>query len=226
MTTAIKLRGNDYQSTPVAADIRSLLGGLLAADWRQALIARGNGWHVDVGAFSTPITGGGAGTILDLDQPEFGISVPSGYTLVPLRMHIACQTPLIAADSDESEILLAVDRAAAWAGDGTVTTETPSNMRTNSTGACPASVFSAATADITDPVLGIELAHAVKVGDVQGTAANALWGDLALVYEPLHPPFLVGPCAVYGYFGGTVATTGFANLDFLVIASSLITGLS
>lgn len=226
-TVEAVMTSKNYAATgAVESDLRNLLDSVLVADWRQALIARGFGWHVDVGAFSTPIQGGGAGTILDQDQPEFGISVPTGFTIIPLRFHVACQTPLIAADSDESEILIAVDRVAAYAGDGTVVSETPINMRTNGAGGCPATCFSAGTGNITNPTLGMELAHAVRVGDVQGIAANALWGDLELLYSPTNPPFLVGPCAVYGYFGGTVATTGFANLDFLVIPSSLITGLS
>jgi hypothetical protein len=220
------LRAKDFQSTPVQQDLRSLPGGgLVIGDWLAALVARGFGWHFDVGAFSTPITGGGNGTVLDQDQPEFGISIPTGYACIPLRLAVACQTPLMAADNDESEILIAVDRAAKWAADGTVTAETPTNMRTDQTGACPLSCFSAATANITNPTLGIELAHAVKVGDVQGTAANALWGDLALVYEPARPPMIVGPAAIYGYWGGTVATSGFANLDFIALPSTLFTVL-
>lgn len=215
-----------YDSSNTESSLRGVLGGLLMADWRQALVARGFGWHIDVGAFSTPITGGGNGTVLDQDQPEFGVSVASGWTLVPLRVHVVCQTPLIAADADESEILLAADRAAAWANDGTVTSETPTNMRSDITDGSPANCFSAATANITSPTLGIELGHAAVTGDVQGTAATALWGELSLLYEPLNPPFLVGPAAMYGYWGGTVATTGFAQVDFLVFRSSEINDLS
>lgn len=227
MAAPVLSRFKDYQASPEEVDLRGVLGAALAADWRMAMVARGLGYHVDVGAFSTPIVGGGNGTIFDQDQPEFGISVASGYCVVPLRVHVSCQTPLIAADSDESEILLAVDRAAAWAGDGTVTTETAVNMRTNSTGnPTGVSIFSAATGNITNPTLGMELAHKVIVGDVQGTAANALWGALELLYEPLNPPLLIGPCCLYGYWGGTVATSGFANIDFLAFPSSLVTGLS
>jgi len=219
------LRAKDFAATPVEADVRALLSGLLVADWRQALIARGLGWHVDVGAFSTPIVGGGAGTVIDLDQPELGISIGAGWVLVPLRIHVVCQTPLIAADNEESEILLAVDRTAEYARDGTVVSEVPTCLRTSTVGGCPATVFSAATADITDPVLGIELAHSVKAADFQGTPATAFWGDLSLLYEPRHPPFIVGPAALYGYFGGTAAVSGFINADFLVFSSTLIIGL-
>lgn len=199
----------------------------MTADWRQAFIARGMGYHVDIGSFSTPITGGGNGTVIDLDQPEFGISVASGYTVVPLRVHVAALPGLQTTDSHESEILLAVDRAAAWAGDGTVTTETAVNMRTSATGnPTGVSIFSAATADITDPNLGMELAHVAKLTDVQGTAATVNLYDLVLLYEPKNPPFLVGPCALYGYWGGDVAVTGFANVSFLTFPTSLISGLS
>lgn len=225
-TIDLLCKAKDYSATPAEFDLRGLLGALTEANWRTALIARGYGWHVDVGAFSTPIQGGGAGTVFDQDQPEFGISVPSGYTLIPLRIDVAVQVPISAADSDENEILLAVDRAAAWAGDGTVTAETPINMRTNVTSGCPASCFSAATGNITNPTLGYELAHAVKIVDYVGTPANAMMNELKLLYEPLNPPFIIGPACLYGYWGGTVANTGFANIDFLVIASSLITGLS
>jgi hypothetical protein len=178
-----------------------------------------------VGALSTPIVGGGNGTILDLDQPEFGISIPSGYTCIPLRLHVAAQIALLAADSEESEILIAADVAAKWAGDGTVTTGVPKNMRSNVSAACPLSTFSAATGDITDPVLGHELAHAVKIGDVQ-TAVGTTLTDLVLLYEPTRPPIFIGPAAIYGYWGGTVAASGFANLDFLAVPSTLFSDLT
>lgn len=198
-------------------------GDLFIADWRDRLMLEGRAFMINVGAFSTPIQGGGAGTIFDQDQPEAIISVPSGTTIRPLRMHVQCQVPLLAADSEESEILIAVDRAAAWAGDGTVTTETALNMRTDNARASVCSCASAATANITNPTLGIELAHAVIIGDVQGVAANAMWTPLGLLYEPITPPFIVGPAAVYVYWGGTVATTGFAQLAWVEFPTTEVT---
>lgn len=227
MSIDAAVRALDYSATPAEAALRTFLGGLLAADWRQALVARGFGYHLDVGSFSTPLTGGGAGTVIDLDQPEFGISVASGYTLIPLRADVAVLPGLQTTDSHETEILLAADRSAAWAGDGTVTAATAANMRSNATGnPTGVSIFTAATADITDPVLGMELAHRAKLTDVQGTAATVNLMDLHLLYEPRVPPLLVGPCALYGYWGGSIACAGFANLDFLVVPSSLLTGLA
>ncbi len=222
-----KLRAMSFNSTPVPADLNEIMGALLNMDWRQSLIARGYGWHVDVGTFSTPITGGGNGTVLDADQPEFVIDIPSGYLMIPTRFDIVCQTPLIAADSDESEICVLADLSAvsgATATQGTV--ESPRNMRTNITTACPFNVVSAVTTTTTAaPTVGMELIHRVRVGDVQGTAANALWGELSALYEPLRCPIIIGPASVWGYWGGTVATTGFANLDFIAIASNLLSSL-
>lgn len=221
------LKARDFSAAPVDRNLRTLFDGLLNADWRQALIARGFGWHTDVGAFSTPAAGGGAAAVIDQDRPNLLISVTAGYTIIPLRFHVACLTPLLATDADESEILIAADIAAAaagYAGNGTI--ETPTNLRSNVASGCPAVVYSTASGNITNPTLGMELGHAIVVGDLNGTPANALWGELKLVYEPLHPPLLVGPCAVYVYHGGTVATTGFINADFLVVPSQLVTGLA
>lgn len=224
MSVDLLARAVNFEDTEHS--VRSFLNGVVGSDWRQALIGRGYGWHVDVGAFSTPIVGGGNGTVLDQDQPEFGISVAAGYTIIPVRLDITVLPGLQTTDSHETEALIAVDRAAAWAADGTVTTETPINMRSNVATGCPASVFSAATANITNPTLGYELAHAAKLTDIQGTAATVNLMELKLTYEPKNPPLLVGPCAVYGYWGGDIAASGFANLDFIVVPSTWITPLS
>ncbi len=223
MSVDVVARSVDFTDSEVAT--RSIFNAVLHADWRQALVARGYGWHVDVGAFSTPIVGGGAGTVIDLDRPEFGLSVPTGYCLIPLRFHAEAKPGVQTTDAHETEIVFAVDRVAAWVGDGTVTAETPLNMRTNVATGCPVSAFSAATADITDPVLGYELGHSIQAqhfGDATGTEM----ANIRLLYEPLTSPFLLGPCAVYGYWGGDIAAAGFASLDFIVVPSIWVTALS
>lgn len=196
-------------------------GTLAEVPWQQKLINAGYGFHVTIGTFSTPITGGGAGTVIDLDQPEGIISVPSGAAIIPVRFAVQCHVPLLATDANEAEILIAVDRTAAYAGDGTVTTATAFNMRTDNPLTTVCTAASAATADITDPVLGIELARAAITGDVQGTPATALWTPLDLVYEPKFAPVIVGPAAIYVYWGGTVATPGFAQLQWIELPSTL-----
>ena len=196
-------------------------GAAFISDWKQSLVMEGRGYHVTIGAFSTPIQGGGAGTIFDQDQPEGIISVPSGTCILPVRIHVQCQVPITAADSDENEILIAVDRLAAYPADGTVTSETAFNMRTDNPRTSNCTCASAATANITNPTLGIELAHAVKIVDYAGTPATALMNDLVCLYEPVTPPIIMGPAALYIYWGGTVAVTGFAQVQWLELPSTM-----
>ncbi len=196
-------------------------GTLVDVPWQQAYINAGYGFRATIGAFSTPITGGGAGTIIDQDQPEGIISVPDGSAIIPVRFAVQCHTPLLATDADEAEVLIAVDRLAAYAGDGTVTTETAFNMRTDNPRSSVCTVASAATANITNPTLGIELARKVIIGDMNGVPANALWGSLDFTYEPRFADVIVGPAAVYVYWGGTVAVPGFAQLAWIELPSSV-----
>jgi len=185
-------------------------------DWRQRAIMRGLGFRITVGAFSTPVAGGGATAVLDIDQPRALIGIPSGYHLVPLDFNVQCQVPLLATDSDESEILFAVDRTQDVSTTGTSTAETIYNMRTAlGTAGSVATARSVFTANMTLPVLEIELARAVIVGDVQGVAATALWTPLRLDYAPQFPDLITGPAMVAVYWGGTVATTGFGQFSWI-----------
>jgi hypothetical protein len=196
----------------------SPFGALHGMDWRSAAVLSGKGFHVTIGALSTPITGGGAGTILDLDQPEGIISVPLGTSIQPIRIHVQALQPLIATDADESEILIAVDRTAKWAVDGTRTDETIFNMRTDIVGGSNCVAASAFTADTTDPVLDIELARSIYVADSQ-SAVGVVNTKHELLYEPVAPPLIVGPAMIVIYWGGTVATPGFAEIQWVEMAT-------
>lgn len=198
----------------------SKLSSILAhPNWKMKAILEGRGYHMDIGAFSTPIVGGGNGTVIDQDQPEGAISIPEGTTIIPIRVSVQCQTPLLAADSDESEILIAWDQTAAIDG-GTSTSETALKLHDGSAITSNCTCYSAYTANCTNPTLSVELARSVKTGDMQGTPANALWGDLRLDYEPENPPIIVGPASLIVYFGGTVATSGFGQIEWLEFATA------
>lgn len=200
-------------------------GGGVVLDETDHMIARGFGRIVTVGAFSTGIVGGGNGTVLDLDQPELAIGVPAGYAIRPLRATCQVQVGLVAADNDENEILLAVDPWGLWTGDGTFTSESPLNMRTDLKAGSACRVGSAFTADMTttpsggaaaDPVLDIELDRVVETFDVFSTGTSVLMKQLRLHYEPVRPPLIIGPATLLLYFGGTVATVGgFAQVAWL-----------
>lgn len=197
----------------------TLDGALFTQDWYAGRIIEGRGYHVSIGAVSTPIQGGGAGTVFDAEQSEGVLSIPSGTTIIPFRIHVQTQAPLIAADNDETEILIAVDRTAVSTASGsTGTAETIFNLRTDlgSTGSLVTAI-SANTSDHNTPTLGIELAGMHANADVQGTAATALWNRFDLLYEPKVPPMIAGPAALYIYWFGTVATTGFAQVQWIEI---------
>ena len=104
----------------------------------EELIANGYGRSMTVGAFSTGIVGGGNGTVLDIDQPEFIVSVPAGYVIRPIYVEIVVQPGVTTGDSDETEALLAVDSLGYMrvgptptGAAVTHTDETPTNMRTD-----------------------------------------------------------------------------------------------
>lgn len=188
-------------------------------DWKMRAVLQGRGFQVDVGAFSTPIVGDTH--VLDIDRPVGAISVPTGTSMIPIRVSVQCHTPLLATDADEAEILLGVDIAKANAfAETTHVDETILSMYLgNGTSLCDA--ISAQTANMTvAPVIGMELARAVATGDMNGTPANALWGTLDLLYEPAVPPVLVGPCTVCLYWGGTVQVSGFAQIQWLEFLTS------
>ena len=183
------------------------------------MIADGYGRNMTVGAFSTGIVGGGAGTIFDQNQPEFAVGVPAGYQIRPIHVEIVVQGGLATTDSDETEALLAVDSLGLWRGDGTLTIEQASNLNGRFAKGSVCRLGSAFTADMTtvtlggaeagaEPVLDMELARVAEDADLQGTAANMVYRQIRLVYEPNYPPF-VGPNAtLLGYWGGTRATIG------------------
>mgnify|MGYP001604571648 CR=1 FL=1 len=193
----------------------SPLGGAMVVHEVSQMIAKGFGRVATVGAFSTGV-GGGAAAIIDLDQPQLAVAVPTGYTIRPVRISVQVQGGLAATDNDETEILVAVDPYGQWTGDGTFTAELPINMRTDLGQGSACRVGSAFSADMTttpagaaaaDPVLDMELARKVNTLDIS-TIAGLFLHELSLVYEPLHGPFIVGPATLLVYWGGTVEPTG------------------
>lgn len=193
-------------------------GTLAAMEWKQLLVFEGRCFHTFDGVFSTPGAGGGALAPMESIRPRLGISVPVGTIIMPLRIKVDLQMPLLATDSDESEAMIAVDRTQAiGATTWTATALVPENLKTlglnRRTTAC--TVKKTATADLSPaPVYGMELAHVVKVGDVQGVAATTMWTGLELLYEPKASPLIVGPAGLFVLFGGTVATTGFVTCEW------------
>jgi hypothetical protein len=190
-------------------------------DWIQRRKLQGFGYGFNVGALSTPVVGGGDGTVVDLDQPEIGMIIPDGTTIVPILIAIQMTTPLLASDEDEAEALAFVDTTAATVAaalNGTwANTITPKNLRIalNNVHASECTVKSVCSADTTDPTESYDLFHEIIVGDVQGTPATALWTKNKVLYEPKSPDYIVGPASLFIYWGGTVAVNAFAQVEYL-----------
>jgi len=199
------------------------------ASWKEALLLEGRVWQITVGTMAaggdaTHIVGGGNGTTIDNDQPEFGVSVPVNTTLIPLRIDVACEA-LEDANDEVASILVIADNALAYANDGTVTTETPINLLDgHSTGgvATTATCLSAATGDITDPTVSMIIA-AESLAMTGAEAAGFSAVPLSMHYEPNIPHMIAGPCAFYGYWGGTGAVSGLAVATWAEVPSSRFT---
>jgi len=181
--------------------------------WKQLAVADAKGFHTEVGAFVTGIVGGGAVTIPDQDRPELVVSVPAGLMIFPIRIQFSAVIPNIAADADYEMALVAVDVTGAWDATGTATTETPTNMK-NGGAASGCTVRSAFTANMTNPTLSKELYKGMMTAELI-TGVGSLWTPSLPVYEPEIPHQIVGPAMLICYFGGSVATTGYINADWL-----------
>ncbi|KKM94026.1 hypothetical protein LCGC14_1202440 [marine sediment metagenome] len=185
----------------------------------QGLIYEGLGYSAFEGAFSTPAVGGGAAAIIDIDRPNMTLGVPDATTILLYAVYAQAQVPLLATDSDESEILLGVHVGTSIAV-AAATSVTPRNLLTGvANGSLIDAEITHATNITTAPTVDMELKHAVIIGDVQ-TTVGTTWGSLEMNYEPRYVTPVKGPGTVLFYRGGTVATTGFTQMYWVEVPTS------
>ena len=216
----------------VRETVRSLLARGLTGQPVDALIAAGQGGHVTIGALTTPILGGGGGTTIDIAQPEGVINIGAQVCLIPVRIHVEAEVGIVVADDEVSQIIIGVDTENSQDGinQTTVVNEAVFNMRTDqgNSFAGMVSAWSAVTAALTTvPTLDIELARAQEIRNF-GTAVAMNNVKFELLYEPKHPPLLVGGSngmTLLLYWGGTVAMSAFAQVQFVTCPSSWVTGV-
>jgi hypothetical protein len=196
-------------------------GAVIDMGWKQALVLAGQCFTATVGTLSTGIVGGGNGTVLDIDQPEFLIYVPTGLAIMPLRIAIQGNAADAVADHSVLEAVIALGEVA-WDGTGTCTTEVAYNMNRGSSLASGCSVRSAFTVDITTaPVHVLDLARAEVKIDLPANGETPIILDL--LYEPDPAPIIVGPATITGYWGGTSAVTGYAQLYWAEFTKAKVT---
>jgi hypothetical protein len=216
----------NYDANLTLSPARAINGNIVTLDWIQSLIARGFGWHTQVGTLITPIVGGGNGTVIIIGRPELLISIPAGQCMLPYRVNVQCQCPLLATDADKVEISITADTTQKWDGTGTFTSKVPTNARTDIGGACPAQAASSFSAAVTQTiVMSNDYARTLLTGDVQGTPATAIWTRPELIWEPKNPPIIMGPAMLVIHYGGTVAVNGYVQAEFLMLPSTLFQNL-
>lgn len=199
-------------------------GAVFAAPWIQGLILEGRCYMIQVGALTTPIVGGGNGTIVDLDQPEVNIGVPSGTTILPFRIDVQVENGATEADNAIAEIIIGIDRTATNTG-GTFTDETAVNLRTDNPYSSLCDPNSAYTANQTTEPTVIELARLQRVPLVDASSTARADTSMHLVFEPLYVPAIVGPAQLLIYWGGIEAISGYAQVFWAELASaSRVTG--
>ena len=200
-------------------------GSLFMADWKQAMIMEGRGFMINVGALTTPITGGGTGnTKPDANSPDISILVPSGTSFLPIRVEVEVSLPVIAATGNEVDILLGVDQDASHIADATAAgaAEVAYNMNTLHTRTSNCTTRSKNSTAYTDTLtMDIEITHVTKSAKVH-TSVGTVWQNMTLLYEPITPYIINGPAAFLGFWGGTAATSGFAIVQWIEIPSSML----
>lgn len=195
-------------------------GAIYVADWIEQAIRAGYGYYFTVGSMTAGtdiarVLGGGNGTSMDQDQPEFAIGLGNGW-LVPIRIMVDVHADIDAAD-DDANILVTVDLAANGVSTApTGTAGTVYNMLDGAGGTCSANVYHTITSDITDPTVS----EILIAKNIVSNATNVDTMELHVDYMPSHPPRYAGPCAIYGYWGGVAATYGVARVEFLVLPTA------
>lgn len=194
-------------------------GELFTVGWKNSLVQAGFAYRVTVGGIAAGgaeslVTGGGAGTVIDTNQPELAIGVAAGVFIIPLGFR--CSARIKMEDTAETgEILLFADTTQNIPAPVIASSvlEVPANLL----GGGPASVAraqSAVTTDITNPVASQFLVWKTLLNTDNGTAANAVTADLSVDWQPPYPTLLKGPCSVIGCWGGSNAAPGSCTFDW------------
>lgn len=189
-------------------------GSLITADWRSAAVMGGFGFTTIGGGFSTGKVGGGAGTTMDINTPEFLLSIPNGTCVMPLVIGVQVQMGA-PADAQEQEILVAIDQDIEWNKVGASTHADIYNLNTLSARASACTARNAITTTITaTPTTDIELARVVAEYSVSSGGESAQILDLC--YEPKTMVVINGPAMILVYHGGDAANIGgFVQLQWL-----------
>lgn len=202
MTITTDVKGVARQQGPVQSHdgaklpIRTTRDGIaFTASWKESLLLEGR-------CFSAPFAAMGATDIValdgagDLDRPDFCISIPQGYSLIPLKIVMSQQADLDTAVDDAFAIIMVDVAAAMDVSTSTVVSVTPMPCITGSPLTSVCTVFEASTtANITAPT-----ATAITLDCMQKQSGHPSGVcEVRLHYEPEVPFIIDGPAAIYGW---------------------------
>lgn len=205
-------------------------GQIATTNWKHELVLAGMVYRMSIGTITaggdiTLIQGGGAGTTIDLDQPEGVVAVDSGW-LIPIAFEFSAQVDMDA-DAEVGNVVVTADRSQATAAGATATVETPDNLLDGGA-AFAGRAYSAVTADVTDPIHSDILYYkTIRAAEFisNGTATNLTNGIVAEFSASKEwdlPTLLAGPCQLLVYWGGTAAVNAIASLVFAHVQSSAV----
>ena len=196
-----------------------------SADWKHQLAAAGllytatNQASAIGGGDVTLVVGGGNGTTIDSDQPEFIIGVDSGYYLIPIEVDVTGDMDADA-DGEYGSILVFADRTnAPPTTNASGTAITPVSLLDGGS-AFPGRCWGGSTGDITDPVVSELLGYEYYNTADNGTAASALPQHLVFHKEFGYPRILAGPCQLVICWGGTAAVNGLCSVVVAAVPTS------
>ena len=202
------------------------LGQLLTVNWKENLVLAGVVQSMHIGTLTAGadvgrITGGGAGTTIDSDQPEFICGPDTGY-MIPLEVRITMEADQDA-NADQVSAVIFADRTQAppTSVSGTPGIITPNNALDGGAAAGQGfRAFGGVTTDITDPVMSELLDYYFAQAIDNGTAASAHQIAHKLLFDPSAPTLLKGPCSLVAAYGGTIAVTGMLTAKVAIVPAS------
>ncbi len=164
-------------------------GAMVFQDWKMALAMEGRVFHAGGGIDMTPLTN----TAFDQDQPMLSVSVPSGTTILPLRVEIAIMSE---EQTTDATFYVARVTVAQTAGLG-VAAET---LATCTRSDLPRLTNCEVQQEVASNMVVTGYSGMAMLGTPTASVAPFNW-----VYEPETPEVLVGPATLIVNLSGSTA---------------------
>lgn len=207
------LSNGDYEYLRI-----SKMGSLFTADWAVQLALAGRVFSLDLGTAGTELAGNAA---IDADQPEFVVSVNSGW-LIPVELNLGVSGDF---DAEEGAQVLVVGDRTNGEAVLTATAETPLNLLDGGE-AFSGSAYSVVTGNMTITEADILYDQSFKSVHLQVDSSGTIAINAVINVDHAWktPVFLAGPCQIAGYASGTATATAFTGrFTFAHLPASWVT---